>query len=114
MSPRRLNSVINVLKPHERRDQDTGAEITTYDRYHRGLPAYREDVSGGVTRRGTQVEANVSAIFTIRFLRDMETNYRIEIPSASGGGQESQYDIVSILDRDGHSRWLEIHCSKTA
>ena len=65
--------------PHTRRDEN-GQPLTEYRATHRKIPAAVEDVSGGQTRRGLQVEQGVSKVVTIRgHLRDVSQDWRCEV-----------------------------------
>lgn len=107
MNPRNLNTIVNLLIPARRRDDQTGEETLTHQRYHRKVPADWEDVSGGVTRRGQQVEAEAEAIFRVHYIEGVADDWRVEVVETG-----AVFDIKAILDRRGTRRWLELQCAR--
>lgn len=108
-----LNSLINILRPMDVQDQDTGETITTFDPYHRKVPAQKEDTSGGTTRRGLQVEANVVSVFTVPWIDESRgeigRQWRVNLANRNEDGLT--YEIVSIREPIDRKQWLELHCS---
>lgn len=105
-----LNTLINILKSKDSQNSDTGETETTYSSYHRKIPAKKEDVSGGSTRRGLQVEESVRSVLTVPFIDDVSPHWRVEIIKAGHDNNET-LEIVSILDREDRREWMELHCS---
>ena len=104
-----LNTLINILKPFDTKEEGTGETLTEYRPYHRKIPANRDEVSGGSTRRGQQVEETVKTVLTIPFIQDIEPSWQVQIITAKNDGPI--LDIVSILDREDRRTWLQLHCS---
>ena len=108
-----LNTLINILRPTDSQDPDTGETITAFNPYHRKVPAAKEDTSGGTTRRGLQVEANVVSVFTIPWLDETrgEIGRQWQVQVTNRGGEGPTYEIVNIREAVDRNQWLEIHCS---
>jgi len=66
-------------------------------------PAKFEPISGGEGARGRQVEASISAIFTVRY-RD---GYTPQMAITYGG---ETYWIVYVKQVGGMDRYRELHC----
>ncbi|MBA3485189.1 MAG: phage head closure protein [Pirellulales bacterium] len=99
----RLNVLIDVLRAKKVRDA-AGEEVQEFAKHHRKVPAAYAETSGGKSPRGLQVEATVTSVFTIRYLRDVSDQDRI-------GYDGREYTIIRIVDVDGNKQWAEIHCS---
>lgn len=104
-----LNSLINILKGYQTDNEETGETETEYRPYHRKIPARREQITGGSTRRGHQVEETVKTVFEIPFIEDLSPHWRVELITAKG--ESLMHEIVSIIDRQDKRFWLELHCS---
>jgi SPP1 family predicted phage head-tail adaptor len=101
-----LDKLIDILKKKSRRDQKTGETIETFEPYHRKQPASKNDVAGGHGMRGQQVHESASAVFKIRYMRDLDATMRVRC-------EEVDYEMVcEPLDRDGRGEWLEIQARK--
>jgi SPP1 family predicted phage head-tail adaptor len=105
MNPRQLNKLIDVLRKQTAQDASGQEVATAWPKLHRKLPAEVEEVSGGKTQRGRQVEATVTTVVTIRNLRDLTPEDRVAFDGRT-------LSIVRTMDPDGKSEWLEIHCSE--
>lgn len=101
-----LNSLINILKGYD--SSGAGETTTTYKVEHRKVAAMREDVSGGQTRRGHQVEATVKTVFTIPYIEDISPHWRVELDNGDHDGPT--YEIIAVLDRTDRRQWIELHC----
>lgn len=66
-------------------------------------PASFEDTRGGETTRGRQVEAGVTAVFTVRYRDGYAPTMQI-----TRSGQ--RYGIVHVSHVEGKNRYLELHC----
>jgi SPP1 family predicted phage head-tail adaptor len=66
-------------------------------------PAKFEPTSGGEGARGRQVEANIAAIFTVRYRDGYKPDMAIDI-----GGE--RYWIVYVKPVQGMDRYRELHC----
>lgn len=104
MNPRKLDKLIHVLRAREVQDASGQDVPVEWPRLHRKVPAEVEEVTGGKTTRGRQVEASVTSTVMIRFLRDLTTADRIEYG-------ERVLSIVRALDPDQTQTWMELHCS---
>jgi uncharacterized phiE125 gp8 family phage protein/SPP1 family predicted phage head-tail adaptor len=100
VNPRRCDKQIDVLRSHDVRDK-AGQQIKYFKPLHKNVPAKYEEVAGGETVRGLQVEASVEAIFTIGFLSDITEEDRIQYGARC-------LEIERLLDRRGDGQWLEI------
>lgn len=105
-----FNTLITIKKKTDSVNEDTGEVTTTFSDYHRKVPAMREDVSGGSTRRGMQVEESVRSVFTIPWIQDLSTHWRVKVINREGNGPE--LEIVTILERDDRRRVSELHCAE--
>lgn len=103
-----LNTLIDILRPTDTQTAGTGETTTTYAKYHRKVPAAKEDTSGGSTRRGLQVEEDVKSVFTIPFIEDIAPSWRVQVVNKQGDGPT--FEIISVLERDDRRRWIELHC----
>lgn len=101
-----LNSRIDIIKATD--STGVGEPTTTYSVEHENIPAMREDVSGGQTRRGHQVEATVRAVFTIPRIAGISPHWRVQLKDGTGSGPT--YEIISVLERDDRRVWVELHC----
>lgn len=101
----KLDKRIDVLRKRELQDA-AGQEVAVdWPKLHRKLPAEVEEVTGGKTQRGRQVEATVTTAIVIRFIRDLRSEDRILYDGRT-------LSIVRALDPDQDGRWMEIHCSE--
>jgi SPP1 family predicted phage head-tail adaptor len=66
-------------------------------------PAKFEPTSGGEGARGRQVEANIAAIFTVRYRDGYKPDMAVDI-----GGE--RYWIVYVKPVQGMDRYRELHC----
>lgn len=85
-------------------EQDaTGQPVVSLATWLTNEPAAYEDVSGGETTRGRQVEAGVNVIFTVRY-RDGYARDQVVIHDGT------RYGIVHVGRVDGIDRYRELHC----
>jgi SPP1 family predicted phage head-tail adaptor len=68
-----------------------------------GEPAKFEPTSGGEGARGRQVEAGISAIFTVRYRDGYTPQMAVDIGS-------ERYWIVYVKPVQGMDRYRELHC----
>jgi SPP1 family predicted phage head-tail adaptor len=80
-----------------------GQPVVTLATWLEGEPAKFEPTSGGEGARGRQVEAGISAIFTVRY-RD---GYTPEMAVDIGG---ERYWVVYVKPVQGMDRYRELHC----
>lgn len=84
-------------------DASTGEPVRTWSTFKASEPAAYDEVRGGETFRGSQVEATIAAIFTVRFDADFAPTMRISYLSRI-------YGIVFCRRVRGYDRYLELHC----
>lgn len=101
----RLNKLIDILKKQTVLNQKTGETIETFEPYHRRQAAQMVGASGGHGTRGQQVHEKANAVFTMRFIRDIDRQMRVSCEGKT-------YEILDIVDRDGRATWLEIQASE--
>lgn len=82
---------------------DAGDKTETWADLYKNEPATFEQVSGGETLRGRQVEAGVNAIFTVHYRSGYAPEQRV-----SYGG--TNYGIVFVRQIEGGRRYMELHC----
>lgn len=83
--------------------ETTGQPVRTWADTFTDEPAAFEQVSGGETLRGRQVEANVAAVFTVHFREGYSTGMRVVY-----GGKA--YGIERVMPVEGGRRYIELHC----
>jgi SPP1 family predicted phage head-tail adaptor len=83
-----------------------GQSIRSWTSTLTGEPAAYEPVSGGETIRGRQVEAGVTAIFTVRFRTGYTSTQRV----THGSGT---YGILYVHPVEGGRRFIDLHCKAT-
>lgn len=103
-----LNSRIHLLKPTETTDASTGEVTREFTKFHTRVPAKREDVSGGHTRRGEQVEESVKTQFIIPFIEDVSPQWRVQLVTKHDDGPT--LEIINVLERDDRRQWLSVQC----
>jgi SPP1 family predicted phage head-tail adaptor len=85
-------------------DQDeAGQPVVTHRDWLVDEPASYEDVSGGETARGRQVEASVTAIFTVRYRPGYETTHAVKYDGHT-------YGVVQVVKVQGQDRYRELMC----
>ena len=84
-------------------DTTTGQPTETWSTFKSSEPAAYDEVRGGETFRGTQVEATIAAIFTVRYDADFAPTMRVFHRSR-------YYGIVFCRRVRGYDRYLELHC----
>lgn len=83
---------------------DTAGQTNrTWSATYEDEPARIDPVSGGETLRGKQVQAGVTAIFTIHKRDGLDTKMRVLHNS-------TYYGIVYVNFVDGGLRYVELHC----
>ena len=82
-----------------------GAEAPTWGTFVDNVPSGYYDVAGGETFRGKQLEASVTAVFEIRYYTGVTEEMRIVNASRN-------FNISKIVDRQGISRYLELHATE--
>lgn len=93
---------IVVEKPTSTPDA-RGQSIKTWTPWLTSEPASYEEVSGGETLRGRQIETGIVAVFTVNYRPGYTAEYRIRF-------QGSIYGITRIHPVSGLDRYREIHC----
>ena len=80
-----------------------GQAIPTWANTFHQEPAAYEPLSGGETFRGKQVEAGISAVFTVHYRQGYTPEMRITYNSET-------YGIVYVKPIEGGRRFLELYC----
>jgi SPP1 family predicted phage head-tail adaptor len=80
-----------------------GQHVVTFTTWLLDEPAKFEPITGGEGARGRQVEAGITAIFTVRY-RDSYTPEMIVVH------RNQQYGIVYVNPVAGADRYRELHC----
>lgn len=93
---------VTIQEPVETVDS-IGQTIRTWSTVYADEPARYDPVSGGETLRGKQVEAGVTAVFTIHKRDGMSTTYRVQHAG-------NNYGIAYINPVDGGQRYQELRC----
>ena len=85
---------------------DAGQTIRTWTSTLQNEPAAYEPISGGETIRGKQVEAGVTAIYTV--------HHRTTYTTAQQVVHDGQtFGIVYVKPVEGGKRYIELHCRAT-
>lgn len=84
-------------------DESTGQPIRTWATTYGNEPAQWTPTAGSEVVRGRQVEAGISAVFTVNFREGYTPEMRVE-----HGAQ--YYGIVYVKPVDGGRRYIELHC----
>lgn len=82
---------------------DSRQPITSWENELTSQPAKYQQVSGGEVVRGKQIEAGVTALFTVNY----RSEYTVEKQILFRG---QTYGIVRVDDPDGVERFQDIHC----
>lgn len=93
---------ITLREPVEAIDASRQPVITWTDELT-NQPAKYEQVSGGETTRGKQVEAGVVALFTVNYRSEYTPQKQILFRGVS-------YGIVRVDNPDGIKRYMDIYC----
>ena len=103
MSIGKMRFEIELQKPTNTRDAGGGIteEYTTLSNLYANI----ETTRGNETLRQGQVQEKTTHIFTIRYRRDIGTNYRIRYDS-------DNYNIKYIKNIDNRNRYLELECER--
>ena len=103
MSIGKMRFEVELQKPTNTRDAGGGIteEYTTLSNLYAGI----ETTRGNETLRQGQVQEKTTHIFTIRYRRDIGTNYRIRYDS-------DNYNIKFIKNIDNRNRYLELECER--
>lgn len=80
-----------------------GQPIVTLVPWLTDEPATYEFFSGGESSRGRQVEAGISAIFTVRWRSGYTPQMVVTM-------MDQQYGIVHVRPVDGKNRYIELFC----
>ena len=86
---------------------DAGDVERTWATTYANEPAKFEPTSGGETLRGKQVEAGISAVFTVHY----RSTYTPEMQVVHGS---NAYGIVYVRPVEGGRRYSELWCKTTA
>lgn len=96
---------ITIQQPTETVDS-YGQPIVTWGTFLAGEPAQFMQTGGGESIRNRQVEANVKAIFTVRYRAGYTEKMRIYHDG-------DYYGILRINPVEGGKRYLELFCGAT-
>lgn len=77
--------------------------VTTWENELTMQPAKYLQVAGGETVRGRQIEAGVTALFTVNY----RAEYAVEKQVVFRG---QAYGIVRVDEPDGVNRFVDLHC----
>jgi len=92
-----------TIKTETTSQDEAGQPVVTLSTWLAGEPAKFEPTSGGEGARGRQVEAGISAIFTVRYRDGYTPQMAVEI-----GGD--RYWVVYVKPVQGMDRYRELHC----
>lgn len=84
-------------------DTTSGEFNETWESFLTSEPAAYDEVRGGETFRGSQVEATIAAIFTVRHNASLAPTMRVSF-------NNRYYGIVFCRRVRGYDRYLELHC----
>jgi len=84
-------------------DTTSGQPTRTWGTFKLNEPASYDEVRGGETFRGSQVEASITAVFTVRYDADYKPTMRVYHNSR-------YYHIVFARRVRGYDRYIELHC----
>lgn len=101
-----LRDRITVQSPTATIDA-AGQTIRTWAALFTNEPASFDSASGGETQRGKQVDATITAVFTVHFRDGYTTEQRVLY-----NGQT--YGIVYVRPVEGGRRYIELHCKGAA
>lgn len=82
---------------------DSRQQITVWEDLLTGQPAKYEQVSGGEIICGKQVEAGVTALFTVNYRSEYSVDKQIVFRNQS-------YGIVRVDPPDGINRFADVYC----
>jgi len=94
---------ILVQQEVETFDTSSGQPTRTWSTLYNDEPAIYDEVRGGENFRGGQVEAGITAVFTVRYREGYGPTRRIYFNTR-------YYNIVFAKRVRGYDRYLEIHC----
>jgi SPP1 family predicted phage head-tail adaptor len=80
-----------------------GQWIITWQVWLPSEPASYDEVAGGETLHGKQVEAGITAVFRVNYRPGYTTQHRIRFQGVT-------YGITRVAPIDGLDRYREIHC----
>lgn len=98
----RMRERVNIYDPVETVDS-AGQPVVTWSVRYAMEPAAFDPVRGGETSRGRQVEAGVTAIFTVHY----RTTFT---PGQSIVCRGVRYGVVFVDAVEGGTRYTELHC----
>lgn len=84
-------------------DTTTGQPTRTWSSFRTQEPAAYDEVRGGEYFRGTQIEAGITAVFTVRYSADYAPTMRVY-------HNGRYYGILFCRRVRGYDRYLELHC----
>lgn len=82
---------------------DGGDKSETWATTFSEEPAAFDPISGGETLRGKQVEAGITAVFTVHYRDSFTSTQRVVHGSTT-------YGIVYVKPVDGGKRYIELYC----
>jgi SPP1 family predicted phage head-tail adaptor len=95
---------IIVQQMTEVADAETGQPTRTWSTFGSNVPAAFSDGRGSEGFRGSQVEAQAQAVFTVRYRAGYGPTMRIYFDGA-------YYGITHVRQVAGYKRYLELHCN---
>ena len=101
-----MRNVIAVKVATQSIDASRQLVVTYNTNRYPNEPASFHQVSGGEYFRGRQVEAGVTAVFTVNYRPNYDETDRIVC-------QGGNYGIVRIHKPEGVARYLELYCKAT-
>jgi len=84
-------------------DTTSGQPTRTWSTFALKEPAAYDEVRGGESFRGSQIEANITAVFTLRYRPGYGPTMRIY-------HNARYYNLVFARRVRGYDRYLELHC----
>lgn len=82
---------------------DAGDKTETWSDLYTSEPAKFEMTSGGETLRGKQVDAGITAVFTVHYRDDVTSTMRVV-------HNDVNYGIVYVKQIEGGTRYMELWC----
>ena len=82
---------------------DSRQQIVSWENELTMQPARYTQVSGGETVRGRQIEAGVTALFTVNYRSEYAVEKRVVFRGQA-------YGIVRVDQPDGIERFVDLHC----
>ena len=94
---------IVIEEPDITLDSETGQPIASWQIFLQSVPAAYHSVRGGENFRGGQVEAGISAVFTMRYQQGISPQMRVRFDGVI-------YNIAFVSPVVGSKRYLDLYC----